>query len=295
PIFGGYGTVNLKTKNMEKPMHVNSYSIDPEFITNFKIELIAGRNFSNEFSTDTKNAIIINEQVVQAFELGSPAESIGKTLLTDDNSEVIIIGVVKNFNYTFPDVPICPLALRYRPEELRVANISYVQGTKDEMKAYLPVVWNKLDKLHSIHYDFFDDAEKQSNSEISGTINIFAWACGFVILIALLGLLGMATYTSEMRIQEIGIRKVLGASVTNVMYLLSKDYIKLILFSAIVAIPGGYFLTDAIMQNFAFRPAMTLWVLPAALIFILLLALITIGSQTVMAAVANPVESLRYE
>ncbi|HEX9972708.1 MAG TPA: ABC transporter permease, partial [bacterium] len=264
PIFGGFGTVNLKTKNMEKPMPVNSYSIDPEFIPNFKIELIAGRNFSNEFLTDTKNTIIINEQAVQAFELVSPAESIGKTLLTEDNSEVMIIGVVKDFNYTFPDVPISPLAFRYRPEELRVANISYAQGTKDEMKAYLPVVWNKLDKLHSIHYDFFNDAEKQSNSEISGTINIFAWACGFVILIALLGLLGMATYTTEMRIQEIGIRKVLGASVSNVTYLLSKDYIKLILFSAVFAILGGYFLTDDIMQNFAFRPAMTLWVLPAA-------------------------------
>ncbi|MCU0645931.1 MAG: FtsX-like permease family protein, partial [bacterium] len=295
PIFGGFGGVNLKTKNMEKPMSANSYSIDPDFINNFKIELIAGRNFSNEFSTDTKNAIILNEQAVQRFELGSAAESVGKTLLKEDNSEVMIIGVVKDFNYTFPDEPIGPLAFRYRPEEFRVANISYAQGTKDEIKAYLPVVWKKLDKVHSIHYVFFDDTQEQSNSEISGTINIFAWACGFVILIALLGLLGMATYTTEMKIQEIGIRKVLGASVSNMTYLLSKDYIKLILFSAIVAIPGGYFLADAIMQSFAYRPALALWVLPAALIFILLLALITIGSQTVRAAVANPVESLRYE
>jgi putative ABC transport system permease protein len=105
----------------------------------------------------------------------------------------------------------------------------------------------------------------------------------------------MATYTTEMRIQEIGIRKVLGASVSNVTYLLVKDYIKMILFSAVFAIPGGYFITDAIMENFAFRPALTLWVLPAALIFILVLALITIGSQTVKAAVANPVDSIHYE
>jgi putative ABC transport system permease protein len=295
PIFGGYGTVNLKTKNLEKPISVNSYSIDPEFIPNFKIEPIAGRNFSNEFSTDRKNAIIINQQAVQAFDLRSPAESIGKTLLAEDNSELMIIGVVKDYNYTFPDVLISPLALRFQPEEFRVANIRYARGTKDEVKAYLPVVWNKLDKLHSIHYDFFDDAQEQISSEISGTINIFAWACGFVILIALLGLLGMATYTSEMRIQEIGIRKVLGAGVSNVTYLLSKDYIKLILFSAIVAIPSGYFLTEAIMQNFAYRPNLALWVLPAALIFILVLALMTIGSQTIRAATANPVESLRYE
>ncbi|MBN2091662.1 ABC transporter permease [candidate division KSB1 bacterium] len=294
-IFGGFGSINLRTQNMEKPISVNSYSIDPELINTFKIELRSGRNFSTEFSTDRKNAIIINEQAIQAFELGSPAESIGKTLLMEDNSEVMIIGVVKNFNYTFPDEPIRPLAFRYRPEDLRVANISYKQGTKDEIKAYLPIAWKKLDKLHSIRYEFFDDALEQSSSEISGTLNIFAWLCAFIILIALLGLLGMATYTTEMRIQEIGIRKVLGASVPDVTYLLSKDYIKLILFSAVFAIPSGYFLTDAIMQNFAFRPVLNLWVLPAALIFILVLALITIGSQTVKAAVANPIESIRYE
>jgi len=295
PIFGGYGGVKLKTKDIVKPMQANSYSIDPEFINNFKIELIAGRNFSNKVSTDTKNAIILNEQAIQAFELKSPVESIGKTLLTEDNSEFMIIGVVRDFNYTFPDVPISPLVLRYRSEEFRVANISYAQGTKDEIKAYLPVVWKKLDKLHAIHYKFFDEEQEEQNASAAGIIKIFGWACGFVILIALLGLLGMATYTSEMRIQEIGIRKVLGASVSNVTYLLSKDYIKLILFSAVVAIPVGYFLTDAIMQNFAFRPVLTLWVLPAALIFILVLALITIGSQTVRAALENPIESLRYE
>ncbi len=295
PIFGGYGGVKLKTNNMEKPMNTSSYSIDPGFIPNFEIKLIAGRNFSNEFSTDAKNAIIINEQAVQAFELGSPVESIGKTLLMEDNSEFMIIGVVRDFNYTFPDVPISPLVLRYRPEEFRVANISYEQGTKDEIKAYLPGVWKKLDKLHAIHYKFFDEEQEEQNASAAGIIKICGWACGFVILIALLGLLGMVSYTTERKVKEIGIRKVLGASVPGIAYFLSKGYLKIILYSAIVALPLGYFLTDAIMQNFAFRPVLTLWVLPAALIFILLLALITIGSQTVRAAVANPVESIRYE
>ena len=128
---------------------------------------------------------------------------------------------------------------------------------------------------------------------MSGIIGIFSWACGFVILIAFFGLLGMASYTTEMRIKEIGIRKVFGASVSNVAYLLSKDYIKLILYSAVFAIPAAYFLSSMFYQFFAFRPDLSLLVLPVALIFILILALITISSQTVKAALANPAETLK--
>jgi putative ABC transport system permease protein len=218
---------------MEKPRPTFYYSVDPEFINNFDIELIAGRNFSEKFSTDKKDAIIVNEKALKVFDLGSPAESIGKRLIAGDDLEVKVIGVVKNYNFYAPDEPIAPLLLRYRPEEFRFANISYLPGKKDEIKAYLRDEWKKLDKVHAASFKFFDDARQDAGSEGRGIIGIFGGACGFIILIALLGLLGMASYTTEMRIKEIGIRKVLGASVSNVAYLLSKDYIKLILYSAV--------------------------------------------------------------
>lgn len=295
PIYGSQSTISLRNENMEKPRNTFYYSVDPEFINNFDIELLAGRNFSDAFSTDRENAIIINQEAVSVFDLGSPVESIGKTLIAGDNSEVTVIGVVKNYNFTFPDVPIDPLVLRYRPEEFRFANISYAPGKKDEMKAYLRDAWKKFDKVHDVSYQFFDDAQQESDSEIGGIIEIFGWACGFVILIALFGLLGMASYTTEMRTKEIGIRKVLGASVSNVAYLLSKDYIKLILYSSVFAIPAGYFLSGTFYQFFAFRPDLSLWVLLAALFFILILALMTISSQTIKAALAKPVETLKEE
>jgi len=295
PIYGGGGTLKLKTENIEKSRRTDSYSIDPEFINNFEIKLIAGRNFSSEFTTDIENAIIINERAAQVFELGSLEQAIGKTVISDYDSRFTVIGIVKDFNYTFPDTPIGPLVLRYKPENFRIANISYMPGKKDEIKTYLENTWKKFDKLHAIHYKFFDDEQEELNSSVAGPIKISGWACGFVILIALLGLLGMVTYTTEMRVKEIGIRKVLGASIPGVAYFLSKGDLKIILYSAIVALPGGYVISELIMQNFAFRPGLSLWVLPAALLFILILALITICSQTVKAAVANPVESLRYE
>ena len=295
PIYGGGGDLKLKTEIMEKTRRANYYSIDPEFINHFEIKLIAGRNFSSKFATDIENAIIINERAVHVFELDSPEQAIGKTVFSEDDSRFNVIGIVKDFNFTFPDVPIGPLVLRYQPENFRIANISYIPGTKHEIKTYLENAWKKFDKLHAIHYKFFDDEQEELNASVAGPIKISGWACGFVILIALLGLLGMVTYTTEMRVKEIGIRKVLGASVPGVTYFLSKGYLKIILYSAIVALPGGYFVSEAIMQNFAFRPNLSLWILPAALFFIFILALITICSRTLRAAVANPVESLRYE
>jgi putative ABC transport system permease protein len=293
PVYGGQSVLGLRTEKMEKPRPTVYYSVDPEFIKDFNIELIAGRNLSNEYSTDKVNAIIINQEAVNVFDLGSPVESIGKTLIAGDDLKVIVIGVVKNFIYTYPDEPIAPLVLQYRPEEFRFANISFMPGKKDEIKAYLQDVWKKFDKVHNVGYEFLDDAQQKFHSEMQGIIEIFSWACGFVIIIALFGLLGMATYTTEMRIKEIGIRKVFGAGVSKVVYLLSKDYIKLILYSAVFAIPGAYFLSDMFYQFFAFRPDLSIWVLPAALIFILILALITISSQTVKAALANPAETLK--
>lgn len=239
--------------------------------------------------------VLLTRRPLRIFDLGSPAESIGKVLITGDDLDVRVIGVVKNFNYYAPDEPIAPLVLRYRTEEFRFVNISYVPGKKDEIKDYLQEEWKKLDKVHAVSFEFSDDARQSAGREMRGIIGIFAWTCAFIILIALLGLLGMASYTAEMRIKEIGIRKVLGANVSNVVHFLSKDFMKLILYSAVFTIPGAYIFSNLFYQDFAFRPDLSLWVLPAALIFVLALGLITVGSQTVKAALANPAETLRDE
>ncbi len=295
PIYGGHHRPGLRTEKMDEPVRAFYYSVDEEFIHNFEIDLVAGRNFSTQFSTDSENAVIINEKAVQVLNLGSPGESLGKTVILGEDSEVMVVGVVKDFNFRTLENPIDPLALRYRPQEYRYANIGYRSGKKEEIKTWLSDRWKKLDKIHPIQYAFMEDIKERQESQTGGIIRISAWACGLIILIALFGLLGMATYTAEMKVKEIGIRKVLGASVSGMAYLLSKDFIRLILVSAAFALPTGYFLSASFMQFFAFRPGLSLWVLPGALAFVLALALVTIGSQTVRAALANPVETLREE
>jgi len=295
PIYGGFNRPGLRTQAMEESRTAYYYSVDTEFIHTFGLKLVAGRNFSDDFPTDKNNTIIINEKAVQALNLGTPDDALGLELILGKNTNVTVVGVVQDFHYRSFENAIDPLALRFRPEEFRYANAAYVPGKKEAVTAALPGIWKKFDKVHPVNYVFLDDEKERMESQISGTINISAWACGLVVLIALFGLLGMAAYTTEMRVKEIGIRKVLGASAAGAAFVLSKDYIKLIVSAAVFALPCGYFLTDIFFQFFSVRPGLNPLVPFAVLVFILSLALVTIGSQTAKVARANPADTLRTE
>jgi putative ABC transport system permease protein len=296
PVYGGSWLWKVRAGEMENPTYADYYVVDPDFTPNFGIRVISGRNFSREVLSDVDKAVLINEEGIRAFGFRSSDEALGKTLFTEDNPRATIIGVVGDFNYnSYPDNPIDPLVLHYSPGEFRYANIHYLPGRKEEIKTYLREAWNQFDKVHPVRLAFFDDEQQEVDASLGGPLQIATVVSGFVILIALFGLLGMATYTTEVRVKEIGVRKVLGANVSSVVYALSKSYIKLILVAAFFALPGAYFLISAILQNFAFRPPLRVWVLFAALIFILALALLTVGSQTVKAAHANPVDTLKEE
>ncbi|MCP4725781.1 MAG: FtsX-like permease family protein [bacterium] len=296
PLYGGGSYTSFKTANMVEPISAYNYNVDMEFIDNFKLKIEAGRNFSNEYTTDTGKAVIINEKTVQALGLDSPVKAVGMVLTLGDESEVTVIGVVKDFTYRlFFEDPIGPMIIVSKPESFRYANIRYLPENKEEIKAFLPEIWKEFDEVHKVRFSFSDDAQEEYETIISGTITISSLGGGLVILIALFGLLGMTAYTTELKIKEIGIRKILGESVKGSVYLLSKSYIKLIMYTAVVALPSGYFLSDLTFQFFPIRPDLSLWVPPAALLFILFLALNTVGSQTIKAALANPINTLREE
>jgi len=262
-------------------------------LDNFGLELAAGRNFSDEYSTDKTHGIILNEKALEVFGLGNPVEALDRHVYSSNNKQYNIIGVLKNFNYRSLENPIESMMIRYFPETWEYATISYAPGTKSEIRSYLGEVWGELDPVHSIECRFYDDMEQQQSDFIQGTLIIASWGTGLIIIIALLGLLGMTTYSMELRLKEVGIRKVMGASVERIVYMLSKDSLKLIFIAGIIGCPLSWFLTSIILQTFAFRPDLSLWVFPAAFLFISLLALLTIGTQTFRAASTNPVNTLR--
>jgi len=295
PIYGGQHWKKLIIENSDIEKDACFYSVDLEFISNFGIKLLAGRNFSQQMSTDKTNSILMNEAGVKAFGFSTPEAAIGQTLHTKDGKQLTIIGVTKDFGFTFPDVPIQPMFLVYQPELFRLTNIQYVPGKKDDIKAFLAETWKNFDKIRRVESYFIDDSKEEMMAELQDPVFLMSWICGFIVVIASLGLLGMASYTSELRIKEIGIRKAFGISNLGVVFLLSKDYLKLMIITACIAIPSAYFLTKTIFQEFENRPEMNLWVLPVVLLFFILLSVITIGSQTMKAVLADPADILRLE
>ncbi len=296
PVYGVSNMTKLKKMEIDEAKYAYRITIDQDYMDCFKLHIIAGRNYSEKISSDIENSIILNEKAVKYFNLGSPEESVGKTMIMGEDSEVVIIGVVKDYIFRrYFERAIESLVILYRPQEFRYVNINYPGGRRTEVENFLTESWKRLDSVHPVQLNFLEDFKADFDNDNQAMLITSVWSCGFIILVALFGLLGMAAYSTELRIKEIGIRKAIGASVMNIAYLLSKNYVKLILYSAAVALPCAYFATEIMFQFMAFRPELSLWVLPAALFFILALALVTIGSQTIKAAIANPIETLRDE
>ena len=298
PVYSNPRPLTLKTADMDKPYYAYSYDVDPLFIDMFGLEILAGRNFSDSHSTDKTEAIILNEEALRMFKLGTPHEALGKEFIQygKDTTNVKVIGVLKNFLYEkFFEHPIQSFVLRYNPQTFRYVNLAYNSEKKEEVKAYLEDVWMGFDEVHAMSSMFFDDAQAEIDENMSGTVNLIAWACGYILIIALFGLLGMSAYTAELRKKEVGLRKVLGSSIMSAVFLLSKDYLRLIFISSVIALPLGYLLSDGMMQFFAYKPTLNLLVLPGAFLMILIPSLIAISSQTIKAAMTNPVETIRQE
>jgi putative ABC transport system permease protein len=258
---------------------------------------VKGRNFSKDFGTDT-SAMIINETTAKFLGYENP---IGKNIYTsfqDQNSHRLvtytIIGVVKNFHFESLHQNIGPLCFRFgKPNWVTAFKVN--TGNIKELVGNIEHKWKVMAPGMPFSYQFLDDAfnnmyrVEQRTGKLGLSLAIIA------ILIACLGLFGLATYMAEQRIKEIGIRKVLGASVSNIVIMLSRDFIRLVLISAVFAIPLAWWAMNEWLQDFAFRINIGWWVFVAAGTIALLVALITISFQAIKAAIANPVKSLRAE
>jgi len=272
------------------------YHVDEDYIPTFGMHIIAGRNFSKDFPTDSLG-IILNETAVQALGWNSMT-AVGKTVIRQNsdrgtNVPFHVIGIVKNFNFKSLHQTISPLFMSYEPEGGLIFKIktSDVQGLLATMKKQ----WDSYHTDEPFSYAFMDDLYNKTYSaeQKTGTIlNIFSV---LTIFVACLGLFGLVTYAAEQRTKEIGIRKVLGASVTQVTKMLSKEFLKLVLIASLIAFPAAWWAMNKWLQSFAFRITISWWVFVVAAATALLIALITVSSQAIKAAMANPVNSLRSE
>ena len=288
----------------EQPDELNSvsmqtWSVDHEYIPTMGMEIKEGRNFSMDFPSDS-TGIIINERAAQLFGYENP---IGKKVYTfddfgpDNNPSMIsyeIVGVVKNFNFESLHENIGALSMRIGHSR-RFACFRTNTGNISSVLADIEARWKELGPGQPFQYSFLDDRFNRMYSQESRIGKIAFTFAGLAIFVASLGLFGLAAFTAEQRTKEIGVRKVMGASVASIVILLSKEFGKLILIALVFAIPVSWYFMNGWLQDFHFRVNLGPGVFIIAGAITLLIAWVTMSWQSIKVAIANPVDSLRNE
>lgn len=292
PIY----SVKLVGEEDDKRQTMLHMYCDYDFVTDYKIDIIAGRGFKKDLSTDIAGAFLINKAAIEAFGWSSAEEAIGKQLETGNGGRVNpIIGVMGDFHYQGLQRKVEPLVIEFLPEQLHYISISLNTENLEKQLAFVENQWKELFPANPYESFFLDkDFERLYRSEqqvglISGVFMFLG------IFIACLGLLGLVSFTTEQRTKEIGIRKVLGASVSNVAILLSWDLTKWVLLANIAAWPIAYFFLNKWLHNFAYRTQLGIWIFIASGATAMFIALATVSTMAIKAASANPVDSLRFE
>ncbi|MGH7595705.1 MAG: ABC transporter permease, partial [bacterium] len=285
-----------------EPWPITAVSVDADFLTTFGLQLLEGRNLAKEISSDSTQAFVLNEAAARALNWPSPigkrfeAEfSTGSPSLPFEKRNGQVIGVVKDFHFESLHHEVRPIIFMIKPYWYFYISVKLRPENIGETLAGLERSWQRFFPESPFEYFFLDD----TFDRLYRTEESWGRAIGFFallsIFIACLGLLGLAAFTAEQRTKEIGIRKVLGASITGVAGLLSKDFVKLVLAANLIAWPLAYFAMNKWLQDFAYRIEIGWWVFALAGGLALLIALLTVSTQAIKAALANPVEALRYE
>jgi ABC-type antimicrobial peptide transport system permease subunit len=269
---------------------------DSFYLKLYQLQLIAGRNIQN---SDTMKELVINETMLRLMGLKNPYDAVGKMILRD-KKPVPVVGVMKDFHQKSLHEAIKPLSLTSAANNTRSFNIALtsVNGSTDGWKNTIKRIEAEFKKIYpeeDFEYKFFDESIAtfyKADQNISKLLN---WAAGLAILISCLGLLGLVIYTTNQRTKEIGVRKVLGASITQVVTLLSKDFVKLVLIAFVIASPIAWWAMQKWLQNFEYRVSVTWWIFAVSGLVMFGVAIITLSIQTIRSASANPVKSLRSE
>lgn len=287
-----------QTMNDAKRTRINF--VDAGYLKTLDLKPVAGRLFSQEFPADTNFRVIVNETAVKEIGLGTPQEAVNKKVFFDYRGTQYgfeIIGVVKDFHFEDMHLPIAPYAyqLNSTSDNFNYMMVHARQGDMNNLLKSVEASWHKLNPNEPFEYSFLDDDFQKNYDAETRLSSIVGYFTLIAILICCLGLFGLATFSAEQRIKEIGVRKVLGASVTGIVTLLSKDFLKLVLIAIVIASPLAWYVMHRWLQDFAYRVDINWWVFLLAGIIAAAIAFVTISFQAIKAANANPVKSLRTE
>jgi len=290
----GTWSTNFKYEGEKKVVYI--YRVDSNFLNVLGMNLVAGRNFDPKRVADSMHAVIINEAMARDLGWSDPVGQVVSGLFENKPSrDPTVIGVVKDFNFRSLHNPVEPIVMTLGMDDIYFILARIRPGDVSGTLSALRATWEKIAPEVPFTYNFLDDdLDRQYQSEQRWG-RIVGYASFFAIVVACLGLFGLAALTVAGRTKEIGIRKVLGASVTSVTALISNDFVWLVFIGIVLAAPAAYFTMSRWLENFAYRIDISWWVFALAGGLALLVALLTVSTQAIRAALANPVEALRYE
>ena len=291
--------IQLVTDEGKKTLTLRMIYTDHDYVKTMGMGIVEGRDLSKDMSTDASEAFLINEAAVRELQLENPLETQlewgGSDYDYGIHKKGRVIGVVKDFQFQSLKDVINPLIIHVWSQNTFVFALRIQPGDISGTLAFIENKWKDLDPSHPFEYSFMDetfDSIYRSEEKLSRIFSVFSM---LAIFIAALGLFGLALFMVEQKTKEIGVRKVLGASVGNIFVLLSKEFAILVLLANFFAWPAAFVLMQKWLQNFAYRVNIELWIFILAAALAFFIALITISFQAIKAALANPVESLRYE
>jgi len=289
-------SVHWRGKTENEDHYFRVLRTDYDFVSAYNIQMEKGRFYSREFSTDATDSYVINQAAARMMALESPVGA----EISLWGRKGIVIGVLKNFHFGSFHTSIEPLISviptgRLQSLYLRLISIRFKPGTLQSSMKYIEGKWKEMIPDMPYYYYFLNDALNTQYKAEQRMGTLFKYFTVFAIFIACLGLYGLASFSAEQKIKEIGIRKVLGATVSNITMMLSKEFLKWVFLANLIAWPISWFATNKWLQNFAYRINVSIWTFILSTALTLVITLLTVSYQSIKAATANPVDSLRYE
>jgi len=300
PANAGWWRTGARRGDSEDQEEIYTYQIDYDFFATLGIELAAGRFLSPEFPSDSAQAFVLNEAAVKEFSWESAEAAIGQSFAwlgagLENVKEGTVVGVVKDFHFLPLYEEIAPAVFHLMSWGSEWFVVRVRPNSMEQALAILKTQWQAFDPPHPLEFSFMDERVEAQYGAETRLLKIFGIFSAFAIFISCLGLFGLASFTTEQRTKEIGIRKVLGASVSNIILMLSNGFMRLVLISFVVAVPIAWWAMNKWLQNFAYHQPLGLGVFIWAGLLALGIAWLTVSYQSLKAALANPVEALRYE
>lgn len=296
PALGQTHGVWLQSDSLSERLRGHSFKVDEHYIETTGLNLIVGRNFDPARAADSISAVILSDQAVSQLNLGTPLQAVGQSVGIDGEDHEVV-GVIENFISADPLRKGNPIVLIYAPDRIRYAIVRVGENSMSSFLPGLKKTWSEMESLRSLKYQLLDD-QLRENPVITiflDFLKVIGMLSVFSIFISCLGLLGLAMYSAESRVKEIGIRKVLGASTKDIVLLLSKQYLLLISIAVMIGAPLAYIINSLWMQAVSNKTEVGPVIFAIGVAGTLLLALVTVGSQAVRAARINSIENLRSE